>query len=161
MLFSKARLVLAIVTLLQAHYLVASSTAAFSSLSNVIVVSVWHFDCGLAVLLMATESGSQEALLDAIKRLEDRMDKQMTKMKRELVQEREQADERLVKRMKLEKAATLETNRSTHGVVYFHEGSARSLHSELTEHSVIMHFMNALCNVALAWDVFSSVFFPL
>ena len=109
---------------------------------------------------MATESGSQEALLDAIKRLEDRMDKQMTKMKRELVQEREQADERLVKRMKLEKAPTLETNRSTHGVVYFHGGSARSLHSELTEHSVIMHFMNALCNVALAWDVFSSVFFP-
>ena len=30
---------------------------------------------------------------------------------------------------------------------------------ELTEHLVIKHFMHALCNVALAWDVFSSVFF--
>ena len=34
------------------------------------------------------------------------MNEQMTSMKRELTQEREQADERLVKRMKLEKAPT-------------------------------------------------------
>ena len=52
-----------------------------------------------------------------------------------------------------------EPNRSTHGVVYFHGGSVGSLHSDLTEHLVIMHFMNALCNVALVWDVFSSGFF--
>ena len=34
------------------------------------------------------------------------MNKWTTSMKRELTQQREQADERLVKRMKLEKAAT-------------------------------------------------------
>ena len=65
---------------------------------------------------MATESGSQEALLDAIKRLEDRIDEQMTKIKRELVRKREQADESLVERMKLEKAPTFK--RKSHEVQY-------------------------------------------
>ena len=55
---------------------------------------------------MATGSTLNEALLAAIQGLEDRMNEQMTSMKRELTQEREQADERLVKRMKLEEAPT-------------------------------------------------------
>ena len=55
---------------------------------------------------MATGSTLNEALLAAIQGLKDRMNEWMTSMKRELTQEREQANERLVKRMKLEKAPT-------------------------------------------------------
>ena len=54
---------------------------------------------------VATGLTSNEALLRAaIKGLEDRTNDRMTSMKRELTQEREQADECLVNRMKLEKA---------------------------------------------------------
>ena len=45
----------------------------------------------------------QKALLDAMKHLEDRMDKWMLTMKCKLM-EREHVNERLVKHMKLEKA---------------------------------------------------------
>ena len=47
---------------------------------------------------------SNDELLTAIKNLEMQMNDRITSMKRELVQEREQVDEWLVKRMKLEKA---------------------------------------------------------
>ena len=53
-----------------------------------------------ATLIMATGSTSNEALPAAIQGLEDRMNERMTSMK-ELTQEREQVDERLVKCMKL------------------------------------------------------------
>ena len=65
---------------------------------------------------MATGSTSNEALLAAIRGLEDRMNERMTSMKKELTQEREQADERLVKRMKLEKAPTFK--KKSHEVQY-------------------------------------------
>ena len=51
-------------------------------------------------------SAEQQVLLDAIKRLEHSMNDKMTAMKRELTKEREDADEKLVKRMKLEKPPT-------------------------------------------------------
>ena len=52
------------------------------------------------------ECSLQDALLNAIQRLEDQMDEWISSMKRELAEERELADERLVKRMKLEKTPT-------------------------------------------------------
>ena len=56
---------------------------------------------------MSTESSAeQQVLLDAIKRLEHSMNDKMTAMKCELTREREEADEKLVKRMKLEKPPT-------------------------------------------------------
>ena len=67
-------------------------------------------------LAMATGSTPNEALLAAIQGLEGRMNDRITSMKRELSQEREQADERLVKRMKLEKAPTFK--RKSHEVQY-------------------------------------------
>ena len=69
-----------------------------------------------ATLIMATGSTSNKALLAAIQGLEDRMNERMTSMKKELTQEREQADERLVKRMKLEKAPTFK--KKSHEVQY-------------------------------------------
>ena len=59
---------------------------------------------------MATPPGaarsSNETLLATIKDFETQMNERMTSIRRELTQEREQADERLVKRMKMEKAPT-------------------------------------------------------
>ena len=69
-----------------------------------------------ATLIMATGSTSNEALLAAIQGLKDRMNERMTSMKKELTQEREQADERLVKHMKLEKAPTFK--KKSHEVQY-------------------------------------------
>ena len=51
-------------------------------------------------MMSTSESGSQQVLLDAIKQLE--RDK-MAVMKRELAKEREEGNEKLVKRMKLKK----------------------------------------------------------
>ena len=67
---------------------------------------------------MATRAAatSNEELLTAIKNLESRMNERMTSMKRDLMQEREQADERLVKSMKMEKA--LMFKRKSHEVQY-------------------------------------------
>ena len=65
---------------------------------------------------MTSGSSGNDALLQAIKRLEDNMEEKMATMKRELVQEIEQADERLVKRMKLEKAPTFK--RKSHEVQF-------------------------------------------
>ena len=59
---------------------------------------------------------SNDELLTAIKNLETQMNDRISSMKRELAQEREQADERLVKRMKLEKAPTFK--RKSHEVQY-------------------------------------------
>ena len=67
---------------------------------------------------------SQRALLDAIKRLEDKMDERMSTMKRELTEERERADERLVKRMKLEKMPTFK--KKSHEVQYRFNEEVRS-----------------------------------
>ena len=67
---------------------------------------------------MATRAAatSNEELLTAIKNLESRMNERITTMKRDLTQEREQADERLVKRMKMEKTPTFK--RKSHEVQY-------------------------------------------
>ena len=67
---------------------------------------------------------SNEALLAAIEGLEKRMDERMTSMKRELTQEREQADERLVKRMKIEKTPTFK--RKSHEVQFTFNEEVRS-----------------------------------
>ena len=64
----------------------------------------------------ATAGTSNDALLAAIKELEPKVDERITSMKRELTQEREQADERLVKRMKMEKVPT--SKRRSHEVQY-------------------------------------------
>ena len=67
---------------------------------------------------MATRAAatSNEELLTAIKNLESRMNERITTIKRDLTQEREQADERLVKRMKMEKTPTFK--RKSHEVQY-------------------------------------------
>ena len=69
-------------------------------------------------------STSQRALLDAIKRLEDKMGDSMSTMKRELMEERECADERLVKRMKLEKVPSFK--KKSHEVQYRFNEEVRS-----------------------------------
>jgi predicted oxidoreductase (fatty acid repression mutant protein) len=67
---------------------------------------------------MATRAAgtSNEELLTAIRSLETRMNNRITSMKRDLTQEREQADEHLVKRMKMEKPPTFKRN--SHEVQY-------------------------------------------
>ncbi len=64
---------------------------------------------------MATGTSNEE-LLTAIRSLETRMNNRITSMKRDLTQDREQVDERLVKRMKMEKAPTFK--RKSHEVQY-------------------------------------------
>ena len=51
-------------------------------------------------------TSDSQVLLDAIKQLERNMDDKMANMKRELAKEREEAEDKLVKRMKLEKLPT-------------------------------------------------------
>ena len=60
-------------------------------------------------MMSTSESGSQQVLLDAIKQLERNMDDKMAAMKRELAQEREEGNDKLVKRMKLKKLPTFKT----------------------------------------------------
>lgn len=76
---------------------------------------------------MTTEmSAEQQVLLDAIKRMEQNMEEKMVTMKRELTKEREEADEKLVKRMKLEKPPTFK--KKSHEVQYrFNEDVASKL----------------------------------
>ena len=63
---------------------------------------------------MATRS-EQQVLLDAIKHLEENMEEKMASMKRELAKEREEADQKLVKRMRLEKPPSF---KKSHEVQY-------------------------------------------
>ena len=72
----------------------------------------------------ADPTSSNNTLLDAIQRLEDHMDERMTQMKKELAEEREQSDERLVKRMKLEKAPAFK--RKSHEVQYLFNEDVKS-----------------------------------
>ena len=65
---------------------------------------------------LADPTSSNKTLLDAIQRLEDRMDERMTRMKKELAQEREQSDECLVKRMKLEKVPAFKRKSHEHAI---------------------------------------------
>ena len=60
----------------------------------------FHSSTDSVVMVVRTE---QQVLLDTIKHLEENMEETMASMKRELAKEREEADERLVKRMRLEK----------------------------------------------------------
>ena len=89
-----------------------------SSFSTAIVVCFNLTSISLFVMAKtpATAGTSNDALLAAIKDLESKVDERITSMKRELTQEREQADERLVKRMKMEKAPTFK--RKSHEVQY-------------------------------------------
>ena len=59
---------------------------------------------------------SNKELLTAIRNLKSQMNERMTSMKKELTQEREQADKCLVKRMKMEKALTFK--HKSHEVQY-------------------------------------------
>ena len=72
---------------------------------------------------MATRS-EQQVLLDAIKHLEENMEEKMASMKRELAKEREEADEKLVKRMRLEKPPSFK--KKSHEVQYRFNEDIRS-----------------------------------
>ena len=66
----------------------------------------WHCSVTLRMATPPTVFAGTSNLLAAIEGLEKHMNDKMTSIKRELTQEREQADERLVKRMKIEKTPT-------------------------------------------------------
>jgi hypothetical protein len=65
-----------------------------------VLFSTLNSQFGFIEMAIRAASTSNEELLTAIRNLETRMNDRMTSMKRDLMQEREQADERLVKRMK-------------------------------------------------------------
>ena len=63
--------------------------------------------------------------VDTTKCLEENMEEKMTNMKRELMKEREEADEKLVKRMKLEKAPTFKKKATRRNIVLMMSSTAR------------------------------------
>lgn len=65
----------------------------------------------LSRTVMATEASTSQQLrdvLDAVRNIESNVDAKLTQMKRELKEERESADERLVKKIRLDSKPTFQ-----------------------------------------------------